>query len=73
MKTCEIQWIDRQGDPTPDNNPATQRVRCPARVEQIAGRAVTFDASPWFYICAEHSKRLNEKGMHIWECAALDD
>lgn len=72
MPTCQIQWIDKQGNATPDNNLAIQRVRCVSRTEQHHGRAITFQASQWFYICAEHSKQLNDSGMHIWECAALD-
>jgi hypothetical protein len=68
---CQIQWIDAFGRPTPDTNPAIARVRTVARVEQIAGRGVRFDASDWYCICADHAKRLGERGMHIWECEAL--
>ena len=68
---CQIQWIDAFGNPTPDNNPAIARVRTIARVEQIGGRAVKFDASDWYCICAKHSKLLGDPGMHIWECAPL--
>ena len=71
MPKCQIQWIDKQGNPTPDNNEAIQRVRTVARVQQIGGRGVSFEASQWFCICAEHSKQLNNPGMHIWECADL--
>lgn len=72
MHTCQIKWVDDAGNPTPDTNPAIQRVRCKARVEQHHGRALQFSQSQWFYICAEHAKRLNDAGMHIWECAPLD-
>jgi hypothetical protein len=74
MKTCQIQWIDRiTGKATPDNNPAIQLVRTVDRVQQINGVGVKFSASQWFPICAEHSKRLNDPGMHIWECADLTE
>lgn len=71
MPTCQIKWVDGNGQPTPDDNEAVQRVRCMSRVEQYHGRALTFSTSEWFYICAEHSKQLNDRGMHIWECADL--
>jgi hypothetical protein len=71
MNTCQIRWINDHGDTTPDDNPAVVRVRTVARVEQIGGRGVKFAASDWFGICAEHAKRLNDRGMHIWECEAL--
>jgi hypothetical protein len=64
--TCKIQWVDADGQPTPDNNPAIGRVMLPPRVLQIQGRGVQFDASDWFPICAEHAKRLSEPGMEHW-------
>jgi hypothetical protein len=67
---CQIQWIDAQGNPTPDTNPAIARVRTKARVEQHHGRAIRFEKSDWYCICAEHAKQLGEPGMHIWECEA---
>lgn len=72
MPKCQIQWVDKNGQPTPDDNPAMQRVRCRGRIEQHHGRAIHFPGSNWFYICSEHSKRLNEPGMHYWECSPLD-
>lgn len=71
MHTCQIQWIDSQGNPTPDNNPAIMRVRTKTRVEQHHGRAITFEQSQWFCICADHAKQLDAPGMHIWECEPL--
>ena len=68
---CEIKWIDSNGVATPDENKALYRVRTMARVQQIDGRGVAFDASLWFGCCAEHFKRLGEPGMHIWECETL--
>jgi hypothetical protein len=74
--TCEIKWIDRFGNPTPDTNPSIGRVRTKARSEYVAGRIggpLSFAASPWFHICAEHAKRLCDPGMQIWECEAPAD
>jgi hypothetical protein len=65
--TCQIQWIDSQGNPTPDSAPSIGRVRTKTRTEEIAGRRVAFDASPWFHICAWHARRLSDPGMQIWE------
>jgi hypothetical protein len=65
--TCQIKWIDKHGNPTPDNNPAIGRCRTIARYQMIAGRNLFFDASEWFNICAEHARQLTDKGMHIWE------
>jgi len=65
MNTCEIKWVDAQGNPTPDNNPSIGRVRCKARVQQFHGRALQFSESAWFHICAEHAKRLDGPGMEI--------
>lgn len=67
MQTCKIQWIDKCGNPTPDNNPAVARVRCVARTEWHHGRQINFSASEWFPICEEHARQLGDPGMHIWE------
>lgn len=63
---CQIKWIDAAGQSTADDNEAIGRVQCGKRIEQHNGRAIAFTASAWFHICAEHAKRLNEPGMHIW-------
>ena len=68
---CQIQWIDAQGNPTPDSNPAIARVRCKAREQIIAGRVVRFDQSQWFNICAEHAAQMSNPGMEIGECETL--
>ena len=72
MATCQIKWIDKSGQATPDTNPAIGRVRTVSRVEQIGGRGVRFDASDWFFICACHAKQLTDRGMHIWEFEAVE-
>lgn len=64
--TCKIRWIDSQGLPTDDSNPAIGRVMLPARVQQFHGRALSFSASEWFPICAEHAKQLDNPGMEHW-------
>jgi hypothetical protein len=66
MNLCEIKWVDAAGNPTPDTNPAIGRVRLPARVEQHHGRAITFAASRWFFICACHAEQLRKPGMGAW-------
>jgi hypothetical protein len=70
---CEIKWVDANGNPTPDTNPAVYRVRTKARVDQIGGRGVSFPNSQWFNCCAEHAKLMSGPGMHIWECEAIED
>lgn len=70
METCEIRWINHDGQPTPDSNPSVGRIRTKARVESyphVPGGVIRHDASDWFHVCAEHAKRLRESGMHIWE------
>lgn len=66
---CAIKWVDKQGNFTPDTNDAVILVRCRGRIEKHHGRAVP--QSEWFGCCAEHAKRLDDAGMHIWECAPL--
>lgn len=68
MLTCEIKWIDKSGNPTPDSNPATCMVWLPKRVMQIGGRGISMDESQHYACCAEHAKRLAEPGMEQWQC-----
>jgi hypothetical protein len=65
--TCQIQWIDRSGRPTPDHNPSIGRIRTKDRVQQIDGRGVRFAASQWFHVCAVHAQQMDDPGMEIWE------
>ena len=65
--TCQIQWIDACGSPTPDCNPSIGRIRTKDRIQQIAGRGIRFAASPWFHVCKAHAKQMQEPGMEIWE------
>lgn len=71
MATCQIRWIDKNGRPTDDTNPAIYRVRTKDRYEHHHGRTIHFPQSQWFNCCAEHFKQLSEPGMHIWECETL--
>ena len=66
---CEIQWIDANGKFTPDQNDAACRVRVNAYTTAQGYRVNT---SPWYGCCAEHAKRLRDRGMHIWECEQLE-
>ena len=70
---CEIKWIDKDGNATPDNNEAIQLARTKDRMADVGGAngPVHFTASRWYPICAEHSKRFSETGMHIWETCEL--
>ena len=57
--TCEIKWVDANGQPTPDTNPAIGRCRVVAYGRVIHGRTI-----------ACHAKQLSEPGMEIWEFEA---
>ena len=66
--TCKIQWIDDNGCPTPDTNPAIGRARTmPGNRQVINGVIHVFEASEWFPICEDHARELSNPGMHIWE------
>jgi hypothetical protein len=69
---CAIKWVDKSGNPTPDDNDAIMLVRLPAHVMQHHGRAISFSGSDWFPVCACHAKQLNDPGMHHWECKELE-
>ncbi len=58
---CQIQWIDEQGKPTPDNNEAV----CYVTFRDITNDNVTEHRS--FLCCAEHLKRMPRgKRFHAW-------
>jgi hypothetical protein len=69
-ETCELQWVDKSGNPTPDDNPAIGWVRGRAHERVIWGRLIRFEPTLWSPICAEHAKRLHEPGMELWEFEA---
>ena len=70
--TCQIQWIDDHGNPTPDSNPAIGRVRVASYSRMFHGRMIHFPTTQWFCICAEHAKRLGDDGMDIWTFEATE-
>lgn len=59
MITCQIEWIDEQGNPTPDTNPAIGVATC---------HSVSFgkEGSRPLFICAEHAARINELELCDW-------
>ena len=67
---CEIQWIGKDGKPTPDDNPPIGRVRCKVygyeRGFHNARLRWAGDWSRWFTICEEHAKTLSESDMVEW-------
>ena len=68
MMKCAIQWINTNGNATPDTNDAVQFCRSKAHeFDCDDGRFVHVAASPWFPICAAHSVRLDALGN--WESA----
>lgn len=46
--TCQIQWIDKNGNPTPDSNYSVGIATCD----------VTVFGPKSFHICKEHAKQL---------------
>ena len=45
--TCQIQWIDQKGNPTPDNNYSVGMATC---YNDLPRRS--------FHICKKHAKRM---------------
>jgi hypothetical protein len=67
--TCTIRWIDQNGKPTPDDNPAIGEVQCEAYTlqnEHALNGVIRFSETQWFPICATHAARLSERGMEHW-------
>jgi len=52
IPTCQIQWIDKQGNPTPDDHPAIGI----ARIEHAHGCDERSQSG--FPICAHHLERM---------------
>ncbi len=52
IPTCQIQWIDKQGNPTPDEHPAIG-VASIEHADYTSGNAQT-----GFPICAHHLERM---------------
>lgn len=67
MATCEIQWIDDKGRPTPDEQPAVGRVKVIAhQYHGENGHIAEIEESKWFNICAEHRAQMQAPGMQLW-------
>lgn len=75
MKTCKIQWIDGQGNPTPDTNIAVGEAWMPERTYTMSdGRRVFFGESERFPICLEHLKRMRvERLDKTWRFEAFPE
>lgn len=71
--TCQIQWINRQGQPTPDTNPSIGTCYIIAHIDHIPGRPTPYHVpeSQHFHICAEHAQQLNRPGMQWWRFEPL--
>ena len=62
---CQIQWVDADGNPTPDTNEAVGTVQClgyPCR----ANPSYKPEPSREFPICAEHLLRMPDDGSWIF-------
>jgi hypothetical protein len=55
--TCKIQWVDEDGKPTPDDNPAIGRAWTVAHDFTAQGYKRHADESDHYPICADHAKR----------------
>ncbi len=55
---CEIQWVDDDGKPTPDENEAIGHAWRVAYVGQYSGRGVKHEESKHYPVCAAHRARM---------------
>lgn len=63
MRTCQIQWIDDQGNPTPDHNPAVAMIQC--KGYPLKGNpSYKPNPSEIFACCATHLAQMPNDG--IW-------
>ena len=69
--TCRIQWIDDQGKPTPDSNPAVAIATRTAHPIIIDGRDCGSTDEQSFPICQEHLDRLNDENYRGWQVSPL--
>ena len=64
---CEIQWVDKDGNPTPDDNEAIGIVHVPKHdVLMRDGTIYTAEETRHFGICREHVRRLDDIGSTPW-------
>lgn len=74
MTKCRIQWVDKTGKPTPDDNEAVATVYREAYQEMmpISGRIASFEETEKFPICKNHLERLKDHGMERWHVDKLE-
>lgn len=72
--TCKIQWVDNQGNPTPDDNPAVALAVCQCSdcglAHGIEGSPVIVPDSRPYPICAQHLAYLN-RNLPNWKVLPL--
>lgn len=66
MTTCRIQWVDDNGRPTPDTNPAVGIAVYEAHEFQVNGRSF-FAPEQRYPICEHHAAILRESLIHAGE------
>jgi hypothetical protein len=69
MPTCQIQWIDDQGKPTPDSNPSIGTVVCQFYTQDNYPDG---ESAP-LHICAEHANRLGKLPNWTFEAHRITD
>lgn len=74
---CRIQWIDGEGQPTPDQHEAVGEVRCLGyRVESNPNHKP--QVSEWYPICHDHKHVMDESRVSVerggrWEFRELGE
>jgi hypothetical protein len=71
--TCQIQWIDDDGAPTPDSKPAIGSCWTLGRRTLIHGRLVSIPESQHYLICEDHARQLSEPDMNGWAFEPLSE
>jgi len=70
MCTCRIQWIDSQGNPTPDANPAVGVAWTVDYYHMMRdGHVIHFTESEAFPICEAHRARMDAPETAFWRFA----
>jgi len=59
MKTCEIRWIDDEGNPTPDNNEAVALCYMKAHHIEMSGRFVEIPETRTWLVCQAHIEQFD--------------
>jgi hypothetical protein len=71
--TCRIRWIDKSGNPTPDDNEAVALCWIEPHDDDIYGRVVHIEQSDVFPICADHLVRLQVERYRHWTYQKLHE